>query len=142
MRFCFTFTWAKKYVRVNSFHSSACYSTMAIPAHVIFHPFCLFLSSQSNHIYRLIFGQPTFQHRAPFSSDAGNPKHHWHEFPKSIPRSAVSLGSRPTWTILFLSPVSKDRFSKSRRVIFSRSSCSQGIIFTSFSTISISTYVK
>lgn len=61
---------------------------------------------------------------------------------ENIPRSAVSLGSRPTCTILFLRPVSKERFSKSRRVMFSRSSCSQGTIFTSFSTISISTCIS
>lgn len=61
---------------------------------------------------------------------------------QNIPRSAVSLGSRPTCTILFLRPVSNERFSKSRRVMFSRSSCSQGTIFTSFSTISISTCIS
>lgn len=54
----------------------------------------------------------------------------------------MSLGSKPTCTILVRRPVSKERLWRSRRVTFIMSSCSHGTRRASFSTVSISAYYK
>ncbi len=54
----------------------------------------------------------------------------------------MSLGSKPTCTILVRRPESKERLRRSRRVTFIRSSCSHGTRRASFSTVSISAYYK
>lgn len=73
----------------------------------------------------------------------------WNDVPVSLiwmleelPSRAVSLGSKPTCTILVRRPVSKERLRRSRRVTFIRSSCSHGTRRASFSTVSISAYYK